>query len=139
MGAQSPGGEVSGEVLVILASAQEGSIAPELAAIPALRQPPFNAFRSMLLLERHAIRLTPERAQTLRLPNGRILEITLESITPDGRYRVRLSINRPEQRDYLRLLEIVAPPGYPFFVAGQNHQGGTLVIGVRVGARPPPK
>ncbi len=55
---------------------------------------------------------------------------------PNGRYRVRVSINRPEQNDYLPLLSVVASPGDPFFVAGQRHQGGTLVIGVRVGTRP---
>ena len=52
----------------------------------------------------------------------------------DGRFRLSLSINRPGQRDYLPVMTVVAAPGDPFFVAGQKHDGGTLIIGVRVGA-----
>jgi len=59
----------------------------------------------------------------------------LQQEMPNGRFRVRVSINRPNQRDYLPLLQVVASPGDPFFVAGQSHAGGTLVIGVRVGER----
>jgi hypothetical protein len=128
--------EVRGEVLVILASEREGTIAPELESLPALRQPPFNAFHSMTLLMRPAITLRVGEPHDLELPNGRILRIVLDAITPEGRYRVRVSINRREQQDYLPLLEIVAPPGDPFFLAGQNFMGGTLVLGVRLGERP---
>jgi hypothetical protein len=128
--------EVRGEVLVILASEREGTIAPELESLPALRQPPFNAFHSMTLLMRPAITLRVGEPHDLELPNGRILRIVLEAITPEGRYRVRVSINRREQQDYLPLLEIVAPPGDPFFLAGQNFMGGTMVLGVRLGERP---
>ena len=52
---------------------------------------------------------------------------------PDGRLRVRVSINRPNQTDYLPLLQVLASPGDPFFVAGQAHDGGTLVIGITLG------
>ncbi len=128
--------EVRGEVLVILASEREGTIAPELASIEALRQPPFNAFHSMTLLLRPAITLRVGAPHDLELPNGRILRIVLEAITPEGRHRVRVSINRREQQDYLPLLEIVAPPGDPFFLAGQNFMGGTMILGVRLGERP---
>ena len=58
------------------------------------------------------------------------LRIRLQQQTPDGRYRVRVSINRPNQTDYLPLLQVLASPGDPFFVAGQAHDGGTLVIGI---------
>ena len=40
------------EVLVVLAKETPGEIAPALADLPALRRPPFNAFRSMEILER---------------------------------------------------------------------------------------
>ncbi len=127
---------VPGEVFVILASEAAGEIAPELASMPALRQPPFNAFHSMRLLARPTVRLTMGEPETIPLPNGRILQLVVEERTAEGRYRVRVSINRPEQRDYLPLLEIVAPPGDPFFLAGQSFMGGTLVLGVRLGERP---
>ncbi len=142
---QPPGGsrhaprEVAGEVLVILASERVGEIDPALATMQALRQPPFSAYHTMQLLARPGIRLVVGEPQNVPLPNGRVLQLMLESVTPEGRYRVRVSINRPEQQDYLPLVEIVAPPGDPFFLAGQNFMGGTLVLGVRLGERATPR
>ncbi len=122
-----------GEVLVVLAKEQAGEIDPSLRDVAALRRPPFNTFRSMRVLERPRISLRINEPVTLDLPNGRRLQIVLQQVMPDGRYRVRVSINRPQQNDYLPLLQVVAAPGDPFFVAGQRHEGGTLVIGVRIG------
>ena len=130
--------EVRGEVLVILGSERPGEIDPALASIGALRQAPFSSFQTMQLLARPSIHLVVDEPRDIPLPNGRILRIVLASVTPQGRYRVRVSINRPEQSDYLPLLEVVAPPGDPFFLAGQNFLGGTLVIGVRLGERATP-
>ncbi len=127
--------KVSGEVLVVLASEQKGAIAPELASIPALRKPPFSAFQSMRVLSRSGVELRVGHAVSVALPNGRRLELKLTERLDDGRSKVRLSINRPNQKDYLPLLEVIASPGEPFFVAGQKHEGGTLVIGVRVGQK----
>lgn len=129
--------EVRGEVLIILGSERPGEIDPALASISALRQAPFSSFQTMQLLARPSIRLVVDEPRDIPLPNGRILRIVLASVTPQGRYRVRVSINRPDQSDYLPLLEVVAPPGDPFFLAGQNFLGGTLVIGVRLGERAP--
>ncbi|WP_157068982.1 hypothetical protein [Sandaracinus amylolyticus] len=127
---------VRSEVFVVLASETEGTIDPALSEIPALRRPPFNAFHTMEVLSRTTSHLSAEQPIEVRLPNGRQLRVELERPTEDGRYRVRVSINTPGQTDYLPLLQIVASPGDPFFVAGQNWQGGTLVIGVRIGQRP---
>ena len=131
-----PGAAARGEVFVVLASEGEGSMDPSLADIPALRQPPFNTFRSMSVLSRSTAQISVERPMEVALPNGRHLRIELERVLVDGRYRVRISINTPGRADYLSLLEVLASPGDPFFVAGQNWQGGTLVIGVRIGQRP---
>jgi hypothetical protein len=132
--AQRPN-RIQGEVLVVLAKEEAGRIDPALANVPALRRPPFNAFRSMEVLSRPRVDLRVNRPTTVQLPNGRRLQLVLQQVMPDGRYRVRVSINRPNQNDYLPLLQVVASPGDPFFVAGQSHQGGTLVIGVRIGER----
>ncbi len=125
---------VDGEVLVILAKEEEGTVDPALRSIAALRRPPFNGYASMSVLDRPHMSLRTGQPTTVNLPNGRRLQIVLQQVMPNGRYRVRVSINRPEQNDYLPLLSVVASPGDPFFVAGQRYQGGTLVIGVRVGA-----
>ena len=124
-----------GEVLVILASEGEGSIDPSLSTLRALKEPPFNGFKSMKILSRSDLSLVEGDAHELDLPNGRKLRITLRERRKDGRFKLQVSINRPHQADYLPLLEVIASPGEPFFVAGQKYQGGTLVVGVRVGER----
>lgn len=123
---------VSAEIFVILAKAEPGAIAPELEGMPALRRPPFSNFRSMQLLSRDRLDLGAGSPREVDLPNGRRLRIALEESTGDGRHRMRVSILRPGQSDYLPLLQVVASPGDPFFVAGQQHEGGTLIIGIRL-------
>jgi hypothetical protein len=133
-------GPVRAEIFVVLASEVEGAIDPALADMPALRRPPFNAFHTMQVLDRSERQLSTAAPVEVALPNGRQLRIELERATSDGRYRVRVSINTPGRSDYLNTLQVVASPGDPFFIAGQNHQvgslAGTLVIGVRIGQRP---
>jgi hypothetical protein len=132
--AQAP--ELPAKVLVVLAKEQPGTIDPSLKDEPALRRPPFNSFRSMEVLSKRELRITVGKPTEVSLPNGRKLRLTVERVMPDGRFRVKVSINRPNQNDYLPLLQVVASPGDPFFVAGQSHKGGTLVIGMRIGDPP---
>ncbi|MEZ4288228.1 MAG: hypothetical protein R3A47_08815 [Polyangiales bacterium] len=127
------------EVIVVLANESPGKIDPKLKAMPALRRPPFNAFRSMEILSMKKLQLVEEKDETIDLPNGRRLKLTLMKKMQDGRYRAKVSINRPEKHDYLPLLQVLASPGDPFFVAGQEHRGGTLVVGVRVGTDAKPE
>ena len=124
--------KVAAEVLVVLAKEEPGEIDPALRDLPALTRPPFNAFKSMELLSRPKLELTPGKDSEITLPNGRKLRIQVVQILPNGRFRVRVSINRPNERDYLPLVVVVASENEPFFVAGQAYQGGTLVIGVRL-------
>lgn len=124
---------VAAEVFVILASEKKGEIAPALAKIKALRQPPFSSFQTMEVLQKSDVDLKQGKPVTVTLPNGRRLMLKLKQQMPDGRSKVQLSINRPNKKDYLPLLEVIAKQGEPFFVAGQKYKGGTLVIGVRVG------
>ena len=101
----------------------------------ALRKPPFNAFKSMEVLRKVELAPQPGKDATLDLPNGRKLKIAILERQPGGKYKVRLAINKPDAQDYLPGMVVVASPGEPFFIAGQKHAGGTLVIGVQVGAR----
>lgn len=125
-------GGVPAEVLVVLAKEEAGSIDPELKKLTALRRPPFNSFRSMQILSKPKVKLVPGRDAVVSLPNGRRLKLALLQVMPDGRYKMKVSINRPEKADYLPLLQVVASAGDPFFVAGQTYKGGTLVVGVTV-------
>jgi hypothetical protein len=124
---------VSAQVFVIVAREVAGAIDPRLTTLHALHEPPFSAFHSMDILGEHSLMLEPGTPVTVDLPNGRVIQLVLEEITPDGRNHVRVSINRPSESDYLPVLEVAAPPGDPFFVAGQNYMGGTLIIGVSLG------
>lgn len=125
---------VRAEVVVILAKEEAGEIDASLESMAALRRAPFNAFRTMSIVNRSNERLRPGRDQDIRLPNGRTLRVQLQRVMPDGRFRVRVSIDRPDADAYLPLLQVVASPGDPFFVAGQSHDGGTLVIGITLGS-----
>ena len=124
------------EVMIVLASETPGQVDPRLARVPALGRPPFDTYRSMVLLSSPRVTLRVGQEQIVRLPNGRRARLVLREITPEGRYRVRVSINRPDQNDYLPGLDVVASPGDPFFIAGQSFRTGTLVIGIRLGERP---
>ena len=132
--AQSGNVGVPAEVLVVLASSEGGGIDPQLEKLEALRKPPFDTFAKKTLLQRIELRLTPGPPAEVDLPNGRKLHLALLETLRDGRFRLSLSINRPGQRDYLPVMTVVAAPGDPFFVAGQKHDGGTLIIGVRAGS-----
>lgn len=124
---------VSCEVMIILGSAEGSGVAPELEKLEALRKSPFDAFPQKKLLNKVAVTLTKGSDSEVELPNGRKLRLSLLEKTAEGRYRVSVSINRPGKQDYLPVMTVAAAPGDPFFVAGQKFEGGTLILGVRVG------
>lgn len=130
---QEPEGAYEANVLIVLAKEEAGAIDPALRNLPALSRPPFNAFKTMELLERPTIAIEAGGESELILPNGRKLRIELVQVLPNGRFRVKVSIHRPDQGDYLPLLHVVASESDPFFIVGQAYREGTLVIGVRIG------
>lgn len=134
-GAQAEPSVVSGEVLVVLGSTlpPEGASDPQLDRLEALRKPPFDSFPRKTLLRRAEVKLEVGIEAEVELPNGRRLRLSLLEKLKNGRFRVSLSINKPGQRDYLPVMTVAAAAGDPFFVAGQKYEGGTLIIGVRIG------
>lgn len=134
-----PGGSVSSEVLVILASEKPGAIDASLSRLRALKHDPFAVFKSMKILSRSQVRLVEDDWAAVALPNGRTIHLNLVERMADGRTKVQISIKRDNnKKGYLPWLQVIASPGEPFFVAGQKFDGGTLVIGVRVGERTKP-
>lgn len=128
-----PAPTVSATVMVVLGSNQGTGSDQALAKLEALRKPPFDSFSKKTLLKRVDLTLTQGKEVEVELPNGRKLRLSLIERANDGRYRVSVSINRPGKQDYLPVMTVAAAPGDPFFVAGQKHEGGTLIIGVSVG------
>lgn len=124
---------VPAEVLVVLASGEEGAVDASLSDIRALKHPPFNEYKTLKLLSRAKVTLPLEQPVEVALPNGRTLVLRLVKKLPDGRAKLQVSISRPNRKEYLPLLEVIASTGAPFFVAGQRYDGGTLVLGIRAG------
>jgi hypothetical protein len=100
--------------------------------LPELREGPFATYTSYQLLSRSELPLTKGGKRGLKLPNGRRLEARLEERLPDGSSRLVASINRPDTKDFLPLLEVKARPGQKFIVAGQSYKRGILVLVFKV-------
>lgn len=120
------------EVSVLHGTHDEREPDPRVADIPELREGPFAKYAHYDLLSRARFALGRGDKRTLRLPNGRRLETRLEDILADGSSRLVASINRPEAKDFLPLLEVKAKPGQAFIVAGQSYKRGILVLLIKV-------
>lgn len=131
-GAEAQSAAIEAEVLIALGREEPGEIDPALRDHRALTRPPFSAFKSMALLSRPTLSLEPGKDAVIDLPNGRKMRIQVSAVLPNGRFRVKVSINRPNQKDYLPEMQVIASEDDPFFVVGQAHEGGTLVIGVKL-------
>ncbi|HVY26829.1 MAG TPA: hypothetical protein VHB79_09765 [Polyangiaceae bacterium] len=97
-----------------------------------LREGPFAQYASYQLLSRTQLTLSRGGKRQLKLPNGRLLEARLEDKLSDGSSRLVASINRPDAKDFLPLLEVKASPGQAFIVAGQSYKHGILVLVFKV-------
>jgi hypothetical protein len=105
-----------------------GSIDPRIGSMPQLKKPPFSAYNTYKLLDRKVVPLEKGKPSTYALQNGRTLDVTLIDVAGDKRYKVSARINK-DGKDYLKS-EVTAAANEPFFVAGQSHQGGILVLGI---------
>ncbi len=132
--------EVSAAVeIVILHATNSGEgIDPKIGNMPELGKPPFSSYNSYKLLDRVKLGLNKGKTETLKLPNTRELMVSLKDILPPKKkdelkkYVLSASIQKPGGNAVLPLLEVNAKAGDTFFVAGQAHKGGMLVIGIKV-------
>jgi hypothetical protein len=125
------------EITVIHAARSDagGSIDPALRDLPQLtRDEPFVRYNVYKLLERTQQPLETGKPDTYGMVNGRTLQVTLIDVTAtdpphaERRFHVRAAIGEPGKQDFLKLLEVTAGEGQPFFVGGQSYQGGTLFL-----------
>ena len=128
---QGAAGQATIDILVLHATNQPGpgSIAPSIANMPQLKRPPFSAYNTYTQLARQSMTLVKGTPASYTLINGRILQITLTNVLPGPRYEISAAINQPGGGPYINLLRVTSPPNDTFFVAGQQYQGGVLVIG----------
>ena len=133
------------EVMVLYASNSKKGIDPRIPNMPELKRPPFSAYDSYELLTeppplaatgKTRVPLSKEDPKTLKLPNGRVLQVKLLEILPKPKEResVRFSasINEPRGKDFLPLLEVKAGVEQTFIVAGQSYKTGMLALVMRV-------
>jgi hypothetical protein len=120
------------EVSVLHGRHDKRPLDPRIADIPELREGPFAKYESYELLSRTSLRLSRGGRRQLSLPNGRLLEVRLDAVLADGSSRLVASINRPDGKDFLPLLEVKARPGQSFIVAGQSYKRGVLILVFKV-------
>ena len=129
---------ISAEVIVLHATNDGRGIDPKLGKMPELGKPPFSSYNSYQQLDRVKLSIGKGKSSKLTLPNGRDLMVSLKDIIPGKKkdeakkYVVGASIQKSSGDTFLPLLEVNAKAGETFFVAGQTHKGGVLVIGIKV-------
>ncbi len=131
--------EAKAQVIVLHATNEHEGIDPRIGDLPQLKKPPFSAYDTYKLLDRHEVPLVGSKPGKVKLPDTRVLEIELKDVLepkkPEEkpRYLIRASIAKPGQKKkFLRRLDVNAKPGEIFFVAGQAYKKGILVLGIRV-------
>lgn len=120
------------EVSVLHGTHEQRENDPRIGNMAELREGPFAKYASYQLLSRTQLTLGRGGKRQLKLPNGRMLEARLEDKLSDGSSRLVASINRPDTKDFLPLLEVKARPGQAFIVAGQSYKHGILVLVFKV-------
>lgn len=130
--------EITSEIVILHATNDGKGIDPKIGKMPELGKPPFSAYNSYKLLERLKVSLQKGKPTTTKLPNGSVLMVSLKDVVAakkkdePRRFVVSASIQKPGGTTFLPLLEVNAKAGENFFVAGQQHMGGVLVIGIKV-------
>lgn len=119
------------EVTVLHATNDKKGIDPRIGSMPQLAKPPFSSYDSYALLERTRVPLDRQSPRTLKLPNGRLLETRLLDVLAKDTVRFSASINQPNGKEFLPLLEVKAKLGQAFIVAGQSYKQGILVLVIR--------
>src|SRR4051812_17092278 len=126
-----PDQSLAAEVLILHATNDKQGIDPRIGKLPELSKSPFSNYDSYQLLDRVRLPLKKEEA-VLKLPNGRTLQVRLVDEPGPDSVRLSASINRPNGKEFLPLLEVKAHVGQAFIVAGQSHKKGILVLVIRI-------
>ncbi len=131
-----PAASFTAEVMVLHATRSKnrppkGWIDPRIGPLPELHKEPFSLYDRYELLDKARLPLVKDDPKSLTLPDGRVLKTALLEVLPHRTVRLRASINKPNGKDFLPLLEVKAKAGQAFIVAGQNYRGGILVLVIR--------
>ncbi len=116
------------EVMVIHATkCEKKSVDPQIGEAP-----PALGYDCLKLIEKKTIPLPVNQAGTMKLPNGRTFQL-LHTGRADQRYKVTASMSPPDGgANYVKLADIAADANKSFSVGGFAHQGGVLLLTVRI-------
>jgi uncharacterized lipoprotein YbaY len=129
---------IPAEVVVLHATNAGTGIDAKIGKMPELGKPPLSSYNSYTLLDRSKLSIEKAGSTKIKLPNDGMLMVTIKDIIlpkkkdEPKRFVVSASIQKPGGNTFLPLLEVNAKAGETFFVAGQAHKGGVLVIGIKV-------
>lgn len=137
----APARSAVAEIVVIHATKEDAAVFvdPRIGRLPDLGKKPFSDYTSFKFVDKKVLTLEKGRAESYGLVTGRTLRVTLQSVTADQRYVVEASIDQPGKPEYLKLLEVTAAPNEAFFVGGQSHNKGTLILAITLRPDPPAK
>jgi hypothetical protein len=137
--AQAPSQAVTADVLMLHGTNDGSGIDPKIGKMSELGAPPFSSYNSYKQLDRATLSLTKGAATTTKLPNGRVLMVTLKEVTPPKKkdepkkYTISTSIESPAGgKVFLPLVEVNTTPGSWIVLAGQSYKGGMLAIGIKI-------
>lgn len=119
------------DVMILHATNEKKGIDPRIGDMPELQKPPFSSYDTYRLLDRKKVPLEKQAPRTLKLPNGRVLMTRLLEVISKDTIRLSASINQPNGKEFLPLLEVKARLGQAFIVAGQSYKKGILVLVIR--------
>lgn len=97
---------------------------------PAIGEAPPLKYNCYALLERKSMTLVKGQPSTTSLPNNRTFQLT-HTDTKDGKFKVTAAISRGDG-GYNKLADITAEPNKPFTVGGFAHNGGAIVLTIRI-------
>lgn len=120
------------DVMVLHATNSKKGVDSRIGNMPELAKPPFSSYDSYELVERKRLPLEQKAPSSLTLPNGRVLRTQLLQIIAKDTLKFSASINQPNGKEFLPLLEVRAKLDQAFIVAGQSHKQGILVLVIRV-------
>ncbi|MBM4373598.1 MAG: hypothetical protein FJ095_00825 [Deltaproteobacteria bacterium] len=121
--------------LVVAHGKNDGKgIDPRLAKHKELQSPPFSSYNSYALLEETTRPLAQNKPVALQLPDGGELRVVLDDFEGKGerpgRFVLKAIVKKPGGDE--STVQVKAKPGAIFFVAGQKHDKGILVLGIKV-------
>jgi hypothetical protein len=126
---------VKTEVLVLHGTNDGKGLDPKIGKLPQLQEPPFSAYNSYKLLKREDLDLEQGKASNVQLPNESKLGLKLEGVEEakkGKRYKLEASIEGAKGKAFLPGVKWSAAKGEFFFLAGQKHKEGILVLGIRI-------